>query len=111
MVFDCFYTDSIQISIASEDCSCNVYIPNVINSNSGINSAFVPNFSCDIQTYNMDIYNRWGNLIFSTNSVDETWSPFNNSDDLSGVFTYRITYQYPDSNEVLQKVGSITLLK
>lgn len=108
---DCAYTDSIQISIASEDCSCNVYIPNVININSLLNNSFTPFFSCEVASYNLEIYNRWGNLIFSTEDINGAWTPSGFDDIDSGVYTYKVTYRYVDGDAIEYRVGSITLLK
>jgi len=108
---NCFYSDSIQISIASEDCSCNVYVPNVINSGTTPNNSFRPFFSCDVATYNLEIYNRWGNLVFTSDDPDVAWLTDNFGQDLSSVYIYSVSYSYSDNEELFQKTGTLTLLK
>jgi gliding motility-associated-like protein len=60
----------------------------------------------------MKIYNRWGELVFSTNSLDgKGWDgKFNNSDQPEGVFIYIIDATFKDGQKENHK-GNVTLLR
>jgi PKD repeat protein len=54
-----------------------VHVPNAFTplDYNGVNDVFRPTFSSTegIEFYEMIIYNRWGDKIFQTNSIDEAW--------------------------------------
>jgi gliding motility-associated-like protein len=57
------------------DCSCPVYIPNAFTPNEdGLNDIFRPSLGCPVRDYEFDVYNRWGQLVFSTTDPDIGWN-------------------------------------
>ncbi len=68
--------ESVNSKLACVDIdSCNLYrLPNVFTpNNDGYNDLFVP-FPYDfVDEVDMNIYNRWGGLVFSTNDPDINW--------------------------------------
>jgi gliding motility-associated-like protein len=60
----------------------------------------------------MDIYNRWGQLIFTTNSLDgRGWDgKFNDVPQPVGVYIYVIDAKFKDA-EKQHRQGNITLLR
>ena len=88
----------------------SVYIPNAIAPN-GINNKFKPVivFGNPIN-YSMRIFNRWGALIFETNSPDESWLGTQNGDKvISGGYPYNISFIASDGTNV-EKVGIVTVI-
>ena len=64
-----------------------------------------------IQNFNMKIYNRYGKVIFETNSIDSGWDgTINNILAPSGVYTYNIQIDYAEGEQLLES-GSIMLLR
>ncbi|NND93644.1 MAG: PKD domain-containing protein [Flavobacteriales bacterium] len=52
------------------------YAPNAITLNQdGLNDFFVPIVSGEIEEYRMQIYDRWGNILFETDEVGVPWVP------------------------------------
>ena len=52
-----------------------VYIPNTFTPNSdGTNDVFIPQFSYKPEYYSLEIYNRWGQLIFESNDSSQAWT-------------------------------------
>ena len=53
-----------------------IYIPNTFTPNDdGLNDVFIPVISGAKQsTYALDIYDRWGQLVFNTNTMSEGWN-------------------------------------
>lgn len=63
------------ITVITEDCE----IPNVItpNSSPGENDVFLTNYANHHNDVNLTIYNRWGRVIYKTDSYDNTWNGVN----------------------------------
>jgi gliding motility-associated-like protein len=97
------YTVTLSITTA-EGCAAEVshgpyivlapdlFIPNVFSPNGdGVNDFFVANYTGN-QVFLMNIYDRWGVLVFSSNNKNAGWDGKNvNGDDVSeGVYYYRL---------------------
>jgi len=66
-----------------------IWIPNTIIVN-GVNNVFKPVISfADFSNYQMIVYNRWGDQVYATNSIDEGWDGMVGGSDVpEGVFFY-----------------------
>ena len=95
------------------DCNvdCDVYAPNVFSpNNDGRNDEFVISFSddCRINTLELLIYDRWGNLVSKTNHT--RWDGrFDNRLVASGVFSFVINYGINSFEK--QKRGTVFVIK
>lgn len=89
----------------------NVYAPNAISMNEdGLNDELYMSHSF-VKTFNLKIYNRWGEMIFETNNKNERWKGvFNNNVIQNDVYFYNITYSGFD-NEMYSKKGNFTILR
>ncbi len=70
--FGCADTGMMEIEILPFD----IYTPNAFRPDSEIseNREFMPvSTGVDPQNFNMKIFNRWGEVIFETNSLDKKW--------------------------------------
>lgn len=88
----CSSTDSVMIDFGK--CNCDFYVPNAFSPNDdGLNDVFSAKFDCAISEFSMLIYNRWGELIYSTTNPLQTWNAkINHKPVPSDVYTYRISY-------------------
>ena len=72
------------------------YTPNIFTpNNDGINDTFSPSlFNIDTNTYNLMIFDRWGNKIFETNNYNDSWDGTlkNGSNSHPDLYSYKITY-------------------
>jgi len=89
-------------------------MPNAFRPDSDIevNRLFKPKFSYkEVQSYEMRIYNRWGQLVFETNNVEEGWDgTFNGSKAPAGAYNYVVRYE--DQNGMLvEKAGMVVLVR
>ncbi|MEX0965886.1 MAG: gliding motility-associated C-terminal domain-containing protein, partial [Bacteroidia bacterium] len=84
-----------------------LWIPNAFSPGQadGINDSFGP-AGAWIKSYSMRIFNRWGELIYTT----ESSQPWNGANAPSGVYLYRITVNGFDG-EVLREVGTVTVVE
>jgi gliding motility-associated-like protein len=85
-----------------------------------IPSAFTPNgdghndtfglYGVNILNYRMEIYNRWGELLFVSTDMSVRWEGPNSLEiNPSGVYLYKITYQDIQKKHK-QLIGRVTLL-
>ncbi len=111
------YTIGISYREIPQECPCEVFIPNAITPNGdGMNELLVVVPSCPITDYNMKIYDRWGGLVFETNSLAEKWnggkSGYYVRDD---IYFYRVMYRWGEerneSLEVQIKNGYVQVLR
>ena len=122
----CYYviaTDSVNYPIGIIDyttCKSNVIcldqqltilVPNAIVP-TGKNSIFIPKFAYyDITAYDMQIYNRWGGLIFQTNDYTQGWNGTYNGETVEqGVYAYTITVT-DSQNHTVQKAGTVMVIR
>lgn len=90
--------------------SPTLYLPNAFCPH-GINREFKPvNSFVSSQNYSFSIYNRFGQLIFTTNDPYAGWDGTHNEKmSPMGVYTYLIKYQDADG-ERYEKTGTVTLV-
>ena len=94
---------------------CTVFVPSGLTPNGdGLNDVLIPFSDCILQDYSMKIFDRWGNMLFTSTDFGLGWN--GKKDDQSmdnGVYTYVISYQVQEQGTVLEKVisGDVTLLK
>ena len=89
------------------------YSPNAFSPNGdGVNDVFAPILTdIDYETYEINIFNRWGDIVFQTNNYDESWDGTFKGDNLpQAVYTYKITYKTRRGLEK-QERGDIVLIK
>jgi hypothetical protein len=65
--FGCTGSDSYSLEVLEKDCFCTFFLPNAFSPNAdGLNEEFGPKWECDLIDYRMEIWNRWGHLVFDT---------------------------------------------
>lgn len=100
--------------------SPNAFTPNLDGPSGGdvgggsnpdrINDVFIP-FVEGVTKFSMFIYNKWGELLFESNSQTVGWDGYYKGKLApSGVYVYRLELRYSDGQEVI-KVGDVTLIK
>lgn len=104
-------------STSNESCVYHaplLYVPNAFMPLSPRNYEFKPvlTFS-DPEGYLMQIYNRWGQLIFETKDMNEGWNgSFNNSGEMSQVDSYVYLIKFIAANgEDYSRRGVVSLLR
>jgi gliding motility-associated-like protein len=87
-----------------------IYVPNSFTPNGdGLNDTFGISGEA-IQNFSMRIFNRWGDMIFETNSTDEQWNgTFKGQKAPTGSYVYKI-FASGLTGKKVQKEGTITLV-
>lgn len=100
-----------------DDCPCQVFIPNAMTPNGdGLNDLLDIVPSCPISDFRLEVYDRLGNIIFTSTSVKEKWNGGEDSYFVSpGVYPYKVTFRWGladnESLEVETIKGFVTILR
>ncbi|MCL6258913.1 gliding motility-associated C-terminal domain-containing protein [Aquiflexum sp. TKW24L] len=111
--YDIFGCSSVQKEeVKVNQVSEYLMMPNAFSpNNDGLNDLFKPEIK-GISGYRMDIFNKWGEMIFS-NAIQnaEGWNGQLNGQLLpAGNYVYKVTFQTP-KGETIEKTGTVTLLR
>ncbi len=110
----CSLTDSTLVTVKIKPIECgDVWVPDAFSPNGdGQNDIFYVkgNPAC-ISQFNIIIYDRWGNKVFSSDNITDGWDgtyegkPMN-----SGTYVYYVQV-LTTTNQVIQKKGNISLVR
>lgn len=110
--------ESVQLSraVAFEDCSCAPFVPNVFSPNAdGVNDAFLIEFDCVLKAYSLQVFDRWGSLLFDSQQPGEGWPGTRARGNLlpAGVYFWVMQYEGEKGRNLgLQVVkGNVLLVK
>jgi len=110
----CYEVDSALVEACSELWMPNIFTPN----GDAYNPRFLPKvIAGEILSYSIEIYNRWGKLVYTSEDINEGWDGalFNKGNDCpDGVYFFVVRYTgarypYPDIQSQLQ--GQVTLMR
>lgn len=112
---NCSWRDSIQVTF--KDCSqFAVYVPNVMSPTSTVNQRFHPFFDqkTEILSYQFDIYDRWGEIVFRSADQQESWDGSKRGENCQqGVYVWTLRLRYRENGQEKEafKVGEVLLLR
>ncbi len=103
-------TTTSQSNIICLDQELTILVPNAIVP--GGKNIFIPLFAYqDINAYSMQIYNRWGGLIFETNDYTQGWNgTYNGQFVEQGVYAYTITVT-DSQDHTVQSAGTVMVIR
>lgn len=105
----------IVVTITSENCAGCLIIPNAFTPNAdGINDKFEVLTKCPLRKFQLSIYNRFGELVFTSTDSKAYWDGRHKGQFASDIGTYYFQLKYiidtPNTKEEVTK-GDITLLR
>ncbi|HMC96468.1 MAG TPA: gliding motility-associated C-terminal domain-containing protein, partial [Flavobacteriales bacterium] len=106
-------SDSITVTL-DEWCGPFIYVPNSFTPNGdGINDAFGPGITGELLDYGIDIFDRWGELIWTTDDVHVTWDgQVDGTLVQDGVYVWKIHYHdLMDHRKSAELTGHVVVLK
>ena len=110
----CIKKDSIDITIQNCD-DCSLFIPSAFTpNNDGLNDLFKARAECpniSLQNFSLSVYNRWGQLVFLTNDINDGWDgTYRNKKLDQGVYVYLVKYSFKQA-KLRQQKGTIALVR
>jgi len=116
-IFRCVISGGCQGEVITKEAQLKVKpfvlpdAPNAFSPNGdGINDTFFPVTSCNDEIFKLVIYNRWGTLVFESESIDKVWDGTSSGNKLSDGIYFFIA-DYTSKAGELRKQGSVTLLR
>lgn len=106
----CENTDSVHVELDSPSYIRD--LPNVFTPNGDNVNEVLELDHKNVVDFNLQIFNRWGNLLFETNDPDDSWDgdtkgkPSND-----GVYFYKVVYQLDCESTVFEKQGFVTVTR
>ncbi|MEZ4972049.1 MAG: PKD-like domain-containing protein [Cyclobacteriaceae bacterium] len=75
------------------------------------NDVFLPIVK-GVEEFNMQIFDRWGNLIFESNNANQGWDGYDRNGRIlpAGVYVYKLTLRLSDGQRTTQ-IGDITMIR
>lgn len=114
--YDVSITNRCGVSITSfvvTQTICNIYIPSAFTPNGdGLNDRFQIIGALYVKDFSMQVFNRWGQLIFTSTNAFEGWNGTQKGLALDpGIYTYRIRFTNIQNNEQRTVRGTVSLLR
>ncbi|WP_181358429.1 gliding motility-associated C-terminal domain-containing protein [Taibaiella chishuiensis] len=110
----CEGMDSITIR-NTELCDCIAFMPNAFSPNGdGLNDIFAPllETGCSLNEYSFDIFNRWGQRVYSTANPGKGWDGrFNGQPVDPGTYWFTISFEKGTHRQVFTRKGDLVLIK
>lgn len=105
-------SDTIIISKKIDGCECSLFMPTAFTPNGDNKNETIRPFSNCAVTGEMKIFNRWGQIVFQTNDLQQGWNGIlNNMSQSSGVYVYYIKYKYTFRPGDFNKKGTFVLIR
>ena len=104
-------TDTADVKL--KDCTCYLTIAEAFTpNNDNLNETFAPTYiSCEFKQYQFDVFNRWGQLIFSTGNYNLKWDGnYRGIHAPQGIYVYVLNYVDQDGVRNSEK-GIISLIR
>jgi len=88
------------------------HLPNAFSPNGDLNNDWLIYYvGYDVQSFDLKIFDRWGNMVFESQSIGEYWDGYYKGKLLNtGIYTYTLTYTLTDIGQT-KKTGNITLIR
>ncbi|GAB5418272.1 MAG: hypothetical protein Crog4KO_16230 [Crocinitomicaceae bacterium] len=104
------------VKVVLEDCDCDFYVPNTFTPNGdAINEEFRVYQDCPMQYFEMQLFNRWGQIVFETNDVNFSWDGElrNGNYVQEGTYTWQIRFlvEYLDEAQYEELHGHLNVLR
>ena len=104
--------------VSFEDCNCSIFIPNSFTPDGdGANDRFQIHYSCEFIKYDLNVFDRWGNIVFHASNPAHQWTGESQTKGFvhnSNVYNYVLSYSAVNSEGKLihdQLRGHITQIR
>ncbi|HRG90929.1 MAG TPA: gliding motility-associated C-terminal domain-containing protein, partial [Chitinophagales bacterium] len=104
-------TGEITVELHADECA--VLIPTAFSPNEdGANDLFRGICRCPAENYELEIYNRWGELVFKADDIRDGWNGnYQNLQQPLGVYVYQLSYYSYCAQKKVYRKGNVTLVR
>ena len=106
-------TTKESATVRFENCLCQIAVPNAFTPNGdGRNDIFLPKSPCPLGEFEFKIYNRLGQLIFSSKNFSLGWDGrYANQQQPTGTYVWELDYSEYLNGRRIHKKGTVTLIR
>ncbi|MFZ9956754.1 MAG: gliding motility-associated C-terminal domain-containing protein [Flavobacteriales bacterium] len=103
----CPFKDSVKVYVIRK-----VYVPNAFTpNNDGLNEAFYFR-SISVAEFELLIFNRWGELIFTSNNINQGWDgTYNGREAQIDVYVWKVRYKREHTSIWEEEIGRVSLIR
>lgn len=103
----CYFKDSVKIFVIRK-----VYVPNAITLNGdGLNDIFYFK-SISVDQFELMIFNRWGELLFTSNDINKGWDGTYKGQDVQiDTYVWKVRYKRKHKDIWEEEYGTVTVVK
>ena len=104
--------DTSAVHIARRICACDLTLPNAFTPNGdGVNEIFRPLHPCSMDTYQMQIFDRYGKTVYISADFGKGWNgTYNGNPAQNGTYVWMATYRNTDTKTMQFRKGFVILL-
>ena len=89
----------------------NAFAPNDNGKNEGFKALISDDCPLELENYKLQIFDKWGQLLFTTTDVREAWNGENaENNKLTNYYLWNASYQLPDGTSI-NRSGGVTLVR
>ena len=103
-----------EYEVKKQNCDCTLFMANAFTPNGdGVNDRYVPGYNCNLSGFTLQIYDRWGMLVFETSNPDITWDGlFQGQPAAQDVYVWKMEYFWEVYGEFNRKteVGTVAVI-
>ena len=106
-------TKNYSSIVKFENCQCTPFVPNAFTPNHSTNNdVFRIKFKCQISGYKLTVYNRWGQIVFSSHDPSMGWDG-NSHTTMQPAGTYVWLLEYIDltTGKLMYNNGTVILIR
>ncbi|HLA58267.1 MAG TPA: gliding motility-associated C-terminal domain-containing protein, partial [Puia sp.] len=91
---------------------CDIYMPSAFSPNhDGVNDVFRVRYPFLVASFNLNVFNRWGQKVFETRDMTKGWDgTINRQDSPAGTYVWFINVKYEDGRIENQK-GTVIIIR
>lgn len=106
----------INIELELGLCPCTYYIPNAFSPNGdGVNDLFQAFATCSFTSYDLQIFNRWGELLHHSQAPEEGWNGRSRGKLVEqGMYMYALKYSWEVKPGIIQdkvETGTVAVVR
>ncbi len=106
-------SDTLTATVSFSACSCQLLLPNAFTPNDdGRNDSFRPLHACAMTNFEMNIYDRYGELVFRSLNPDLAWDgSFRGKKVSPGTFVWMVHYFSMETKQPVFKKGTVMVIR
>jgi gliding motility-associated-like protein len=104
--------DTAAVHIVRKTCTCELTLPNAFTpNNDGLNDVFRPLHPCNMTEYRIQIFDRYGKMIFLSSDFGKGWNgTYNGNPAENGTYIWMASYRNTDNKTMQFRKGFVIVV-